>query len=268
MVEGVTNGVISKYDKNCLDSAHQNAKDQIKGNAPSDHSGFKCYKDGKLIDCSSIREDGETEKAEEEWEALKKTCTQASVCPYGGILLSTEECSCYSAPNCTGSYGGYPLANGTQSCYYYSAPNCTGSYGGYPLANGTQSCHYYSAPNCDAKCTYGGTPKANGTQDCNCDTYTPMSGISCVANGSTSGRSKQKCTISGGKGPYSCKPSYIIIFDEEPGTPFSVTSNTFDFSFPKPRCRDDAYTTIITCTDAHGSSATIRKRVKGSRNCK
>ena len=50
MVEGVTNGVISKYDKNCLDIVPQNAKDEIKGNAPSDHSGFKCYKDGKPVD--------------------------------------------------------------------------------------------------------------------------------------------------------------------------------------------------------------------------
>lgn len=118
MIEGVSNGVTSKYDKNCLDIAHKNAKDDIKGNS-SDHSGFKCYKDGKVIDCSSIREDSQTQKAEDEWKELEKKCNVAATCKYGGKLTADEECACYEPPKCEATCErgtGTPRGDGTQAC--------------------------------------------------------------------------------------------------------------------------------------------------------
>lgn len=118
MIEGVSNGVTSKYDKNCLDIAHKNAKDDIKGNS-SDHSGFKCYKDGKVFDCSSIREDSQTQKAEDEWKELEKKCNVAATCKYGGKLTADEECACYEPPKCEATCErgtGTPRGDGTQAC--------------------------------------------------------------------------------------------------------------------------------------------------------
>ena len=126
MVEGSSNGVTTKYDKNCLDIAHKNAWDEVTG-GKTDHSGYKCFKDGKPIDCSSIREDGETEKVEEEWKELQKLCQNPDVCKYGGSMLPTKDCSCYAAPDCSQqctSGRGTPKGDGTQDCICESA-GCT-----------------------------------------------------------------------------------------------------------------------------------------------
>lgn len=161
------------------------------------------------------------------------------------------------APNCTGTYGGKPLANGTQECNYYPAPNCTGSYGGEPLGNGTQNCKYYPAPDCSAICEYGGTPKANGTQECNCNTYVPVSAIEYSIT--------DECTIVGGEGPFKCSKES----DRRNDSPseFTTESATFRCSFPKPKCRGSTITTTYTCTDSKGSSASISIKRRGTWKC-
>lgn len=126
MVDGSSNGVTTKYDKNCLDIAHKNAWDEVTG-GKTDHSGYKCFKDGKPIDCSLIREDGETEKVEEEWKELQKLCQNPTVCEYGGSMLPTKDCSCFVAPDCSQkctSGRGTPKGDGTQDCICESA-GCT-----------------------------------------------------------------------------------------------------------------------------------------------
>lgn len=65
MVDGVSNGVSTKYNKNCLDVAYKNAYEEADGKKTdsSTFPNYKCYKDGKEIYCNEVREDGQTENA-------------------------------------------------------------------------------------------------------------------------------------------------------------------------------------------------------------
>ena len=65
MVDGVSNGVSTKYNQNCLDVAYKNAYEEADGKKTdsSTFPNYKCYKDGKEIYCNEVREDGQTENA-------------------------------------------------------------------------------------------------------------------------------------------------------------------------------------------------------------
>ncbi len=72
MIDGFSNGVATKYNRSCLEIAYENAKNELLGEGEgegdgdedeaNEHAGFKCYRDGKPIKCSSVREDGQTDR--------------------------------------------------------------------------------------------------------------------------------------------------------------------------------------------------------------
>lgn len=70
MIDGFSNGVATKYNSSCLEIAYENAKNELLGEVEgegeedeaNEHAGFKCYRDGKPVKCSSVREDGQTDR--------------------------------------------------------------------------------------------------------------------------------------------------------------------------------------------------------------
>ena len=70
-IDGKNNGSSLKYNQNCLDIAYKNAYGNASGKptSSSDFKNYKCYINGKVVPCTSMSEDGQTKKAEADYQA-------------------------------------------------------------------------------------------------------------------------------------------------------------------------------------------------------
>ena len=78
-IDGVSNGKNLKYNQNCLDIAYKNAYGDASGNptSESDFKNYKCYVNKKVVPCSSMSEDGQTKKAEADYQTNVKLDAEA-----------------------------------------------------------------------------------------------------------------------------------------------------------------------------------------------
>ena len=69
-IDGKNNGSSLKYNQNCLDIAYKNAYGNASGKptSSSDFKNYKCYINGKVVPCTSMSEDGQTKKAEADYQ--------------------------------------------------------------------------------------------------------------------------------------------------------------------------------------------------------
>ena len=71
-IDGSNNGSSLKYNQNCLDIAYKNAYGTASGKptSSSDYKNYKCYINGKVVPCTSMTEDGQTKKAEADYQTI------------------------------------------------------------------------------------------------------------------------------------------------------------------------------------------------------
>ena len=72
-IDGVSNGTSLKYNQNCLDIAYKNAYGEASGKptSESDFKNYRCYVGKKVVPCTSMSEDGQTKKAEADYQDVK-----------------------------------------------------------------------------------------------------------------------------------------------------------------------------------------------------
>ena len=72
-IDGVSNGTSLKYNQNCLDIAYKNAYGEASGKptSESDFKNYRCYVGKKVVPCTSMSEDGQTKKAEADYQEIK-----------------------------------------------------------------------------------------------------------------------------------------------------------------------------------------------------
>ena len=73
-IDGVSNGTSLKYNQNCLDIAYKNAYGEASGKptSESDFKNYRCYVGKKVVPCTSMSEDGQTKKAEADYQTNVK----------------------------------------------------------------------------------------------------------------------------------------------------------------------------------------------------
>lgn len=223
MVDGVSNGVPTKYNKTCLDVAYKNAKEDINGNKTDskDFPNTKCYKDGIEIYCNEIREDGQTEKAKEDdfieklpnGNACVKVPTPSSKV-YEGTVASCDDITyknayeavcgvpgnvssfkCYKDHieiDCTKLTDQAQIDKAQDACDEANA-KCnlavTCPYGG--KINSSNVCECNEKPDCTG--TYGGKPKGDGTQECDYYSAPNCNALCSSGSGTPKGDGTQDC---------------------------------------------------------------------------
>lgn len=78
-IDGVSNGTSLKYNQNCLDIAYKNAYGEASGKptSESDFKNYRCYVGKKVVPCTSMSEDGQTKKAEADYQVNLKLDAEA-----------------------------------------------------------------------------------------------------------------------------------------------------------------------------------------------
>ena len=94
-IDGKNNGSSLKYNQNCLDIAYKNAYGNASGKptSSSDFKNYKCYMNGKVVPCTSMSEDGQTKKAEADYQeyadAITTTISGSQTIAYTDIINNT-----------------------------------------------------------------------------------------------------------------------------------------------------------------------------------
>ena len=136
-IDGSNNGSSLKYNQNCLDIAYKNAYGTASGKptSSSNFKNYKCYINGKVVPCTSMTEDGQTKKAEADYQAylnsITTTITGEQLISYTDIIASASTTPHYGYAQYT-NYGGIQQFYGIQGkpgitafqCWEGTNPGC------------------------------------------------------------------------------------------------------------------------------------------------
>lgn len=128
-IDGKNNGSSLKYNQNCLDIAYKNAYGNASGKptSSSDFKNYKCYINGKVVPCTSMSEDGQTKKAEADYQAyldsITTIITGEQLISYTDIIASASTTPHYGYAQYT-NYGGIQQFYGIQGKSGITALQC------------------------------------------------------------------------------------------------------------------------------------------------
>ena len=102
-IDGVSNGTSLKYNQNCLDIAYKNAYGEASGKptSESDFKNYRCYVGKKVVPCTSMSEDGQTKKAEADYQDDRAETAY----DFEGEILVAYELNTNTAWKATNQYG-------------------------------------------------------------------------------------------------------------------------------------------------------------------
>ena len=128
-IDGSNNGSSLKYNQNCLDIAYKNAYGTASGKptSSSDYKNYKCYINGKVVPCTSMTEDGQTKKAEADYQtyldSIATSITGEQLISYTDIIAGASTTPHYGYAQYT-NYGGVQQFYGTQGRNGVTAFQC------------------------------------------------------------------------------------------------------------------------------------------------